>query len=207
MAKNLQKGTKKLDSSLANMTKVVRENSLLNHRQIQNQKAVLSELSREMHKQQSHIGTLKNLIQDGLRDLQDSFKRHQKQITQLESQMQVIYQSNSTSKTIVLNLDPIISDRKQQDLVQRPVQSKLSKELQVKNRFPPHGPTKQPQMYKTRESQQKSGQSIIRPTAQPEEDIFQLPHRHKIPHIQMPKEEAKSRYFFPLNYCEYIWIT
>ncbi|XP_055050135.2 pentraxin-4 [Misgurnus anguillicaudatus] len=177
LAKNLQKSTKRLDSGLANMTQAVRENSLLNHRQIQKQKAVLSDLSREIHKQQSHIGILKNLIQDGLRDLQDSFKRHQKQITQLESQVQKIYQSNSTSKTIVLNLDPIISDRKQQDLVQRPVPSKL-----VKNRLPPYGPTKQPQTYKTRETL---------PTAQPEEDIFPLPHRHKIPNIKMPKEEAK----------------
>ncbi|CAM4379524.1 unnamed protein product [Leuciscus chuanchicus] len=48
-----QKRTKRLDSSLANMTRALRENNHLNLRQIHMQKTVLSH---KIQNQQSHIG-------------------------------------------------------------------------------------------------------------------------------------------------------
>ncbi len=74
--KSLQKKTKKLDSSLANMTRALSENNHLN-RQIQKQRTVLSDLSHKIQKQKSHISSLESLrnqVQHGMQDLQASLK-------------------------------------------------------------------------------------------------------------------------------------
>uniref|UniRef100_A0A8C1U1V6 Pentraxin 4, long n=1 Tax=Cyprinus carpio TaxID=7962 RepID=A0A8C1U1V6_CYPCA len=121
--KSLQKKTKRLDLSLANLTRALRENNHLNLRQIQKQRAVLSDLSHKIQKQQSHISSLesfRNQVQHGIERL-------------------------------------------------------------------PSGPTEQPQTY----NMWYVWQSTIEPTVQAEEGFFQLPLRHKIPHIQTPKEEAR----------------
>uniref|UniRef100_A0A673KE81 Pentraxin-4-like n=1 Tax=Sinocyclocheilus rhinocerous TaxID=307959 RepID=A0A673KE81_9TELE len=114
--KSLQKKTKKLDSSLANMTRALRENNhLLNLKQIQKQRTVLSDLSHKIQKQQSHISSLESLrnqVQHGMQDLQASLKRHQAQITKMESQMQGLFKIISASKEG--DLDPLNSIRKQQ---------------------------------------------------------------------------------------------
>uniref|UniRef100_A0A671PGR3 Pentraxin (PTX) domain-containing protein n=1 Tax=Sinocyclocheilus anshuiensis TaxID=1608454 RepID=A0A671PGR3_9TELE len=113
--KSLQKKTKKLDSSLANMTRALRENNHLNLRQIQKQRTVLSDLSHKIQKQQSHISSLESLrnqVQHGMQDLQASLKRHQAQITKLESQMQGLFKIISASKEG--GLDPLNAIRKQQ---------------------------------------------------------------------------------------------
>ncbi|KAL0197902.1 hypothetical protein M9458_006442, partial [Cirrhinus mrigala] len=122
--KSLQKKTKRLDSSLANMTRALRENNHLNLRQIQKQRTVLSDLSHKIQKQQSHIGSLeslKNQVQHGMQDLQASLKRHQNQIMKLESQMQGLSNIISTSKKEGLDLNSI---RRQQGVVLRHVQPK-----------------------------------------------------------------------------------
>uniref|UniRef100_A0A672S0F4 Pentraxin 4, long n=1 Tax=Sinocyclocheilus grahami TaxID=75366 RepID=A0A672S0F4_SINGR len=113
--KSLQKKTKKLDSSLANMTRALRENNHLNLRQIQKQRTVLSDLSHKIQKQRSHISSLESLrnqVQHGMQDLQASLKRHQAQITKMESQMQGLLKIISASKEG--GLDPLNSIRKQQ---------------------------------------------------------------------------------------------
>uniref|UniRef100_A0A8C2DQN9 Pentraxin 4, long n=1 Tax=Cyprinus carpio TaxID=7962 RepID=A0A8C2DQN9_CYPCA len=117
--KSLQKKTKRLDLSLANLTRALRENNHLNLRQIQKQRAVLSDLSHKIQKQQSHISSLesfRNQVQQGMQDLQSSLKRHQAQITKMESQMHGLYKIISASKEG--GLDPLSSIRKQQDLNQ-----------------------------------------------------------------------------------------
>uniref|UniRef100_A0A8C1PRW6 Pentraxin 4, long n=1 Tax=Cyprinus carpio TaxID=7962 RepID=A0A8C1PRW6_CYPCA len=117
--KSLQKKTKRLDLSLANLTRALRENNHLNLRQIQKQRAVLSDLSHKIQKQQSHISSLesfRNQVQHGMQDLQSSLKRHQAQITKMESQMHGLYKIISASKEG--GLDPLSSIRKQQDLNQ-----------------------------------------------------------------------------------------
>ncbi|XP_016109876.1 pentraxin-4 [Sinocyclocheilus grahami] len=186
--KSLQKKTKKLDSSLANMTRALRENNHLNLRQIQKQRTVLSDLSHKIQKQRSHISSLESLrnqVQHGMQDLQASLKRHQAQITKMESQMQGLLKIISASKEG--GLDPLNSIRKQQGVVLRHVQPKpKSEENRIRDRLP-SGPTEQPQTYKML----YVWQSTIQPTVQAEEELFQLPLRHKIPHIQTPKEEAR----------------
>lgn len=194
--KSLQKKTKRLDSILANMTRALRENNHLNLRQIQKQRTVLSDLSHKIQNQQSHIGSLESLrnqVQHGMQDLRASLKRHQIQIMKLESQMEGLSKIISASKAGVL--DPPNSIRKQQGVVLRHVQPKPKPEEQrMRDRLPTSGPTKQPQTHKIRHKQQQPWQSTVQPTVQAKEELFQLPLRHKIPHIQAPKEEARSRY-------------
>ncbi|XP_050958591.1 pentraxin-4 isoform X1 [Labeo rohita] len=187
--KSLQKKTKRLDLSLANMTRALRENNNLNLRQIQKQRTVLSDLSHKIQKQQSHIGSLRNQVQHGMQDLQASLRRHQTQIMKLESQMQGLFKIISTSKKE--GLDPLNSIRRQQGVVLRHVQPKPKSEgSRMKDRLP-SGPTEQPQTYKIKDRQQRLWQSTMQPTVQAEEELFQLPLQHKIPHIQTPKEEAR----------------
>ncbi|KAK2916237.1 hypothetical protein Q8A67_000611 [Cirrhinus molitorella] len=190
--KSLQKKTKRLDSSLANMTRALRENNHLNLRQIQKQRTELSDLSHKIQKQQSHTGSLESLrnqVQQGMRDLQTSLKRHQAQIMKLESQMQGLFKIISTSKKE--GLDPLNSIRRQQGVVLRHVQPKpKSEENRMRNRLL-SGPTEQPQTYKIKDRQQRLWQSTVQPTVQAEEDLFQLPLRHKIPQIKTPREEAR----------------
>ncbi|XP_043088165.1 pentraxin-4 [Puntigrus tetrazona] len=186
--KSLQKKTKKLDSSLANMTKALRENNHLNLRQSQEQRTVMSDLSHKIQKQQSHIGSLESLrnqVQHGMRDLQASLKRHQAQITKLESQMQGLFKIISTFKEG--GLDPLNSIRKQQGVVLRHVQPKAKFEENRKRDRLTSEPTEQPQTYKMF----YVWQSTVQPTVQAEEELFQLPLRHKIPHTHTPKEEAR----------------
>ncbi|KAI2666350.1 Pentraxin-4 [Labeo rohita] len=195
--KSLQKKTKRLDLSLANMTRALRENNNLNLRQIQKQRTVLSDLSHKIQKQQSHIGSLRNQVQHGMQDLQASLRRHQTQIMKLESQMQGLFKIISTSKKE--GLDPLNSIRRQQGVVLRHVQPKPKSEgSRMKDRLP-SGPTEQPQTYKIKDRQQRLWQSTMQPTVQAEEELFQLPLQHKIPHIQTPKEEARSRFWYYLD--------
>ncbi len=63
--KSLQKKTKKLDSSLANTTRALRENNHLNLGQIQKQRTVLSDLFHKIQKQKSHISSLESLRNQG----------------------------------------------------------------------------------------------------------------------------------------------
>lgn len=189
--KSLQKKTKKLDSSLANIIRALRENNHLNLRQIQKQRMVLSDLSHKIQKQKSHISSLESLrnqVQHGMQDLQASLKRHQAQITKLESQMQGLFKIISTSKEG--RLDPLNSTRKQQGVALRHVQPKpKSDKNRMRDRLP-SAPTEEPQTYKMLYVLQ----STIHPNVQAEEELFNLPLRHKIPHIQTPKEEATSKY-------------
>uniref|UniRef100_A0A671RMR8 Pentraxin 4, long n=1 Tax=Sinocyclocheilus anshuiensis TaxID=1608454 RepID=A0A671RMR8_9TELE len=155
--KSLQKKTKRLESSLANMTRALRENNHLNLRQIQKQRTGLSDLSHKIQKLQSHIGSLesfKNQVQHGMRDLQASLKRHQTQIMKLESQMQGLFKIIPTSKEG--GLDPLNSIKKQQGVVLRHVQPKpKSEEYRMRDRLR-SGPTEQPQTYKIRDRQQQN---------------------------------------------------
>lgn len=195
--KSLKSWTKRLESSLANMTRALRENNHLNLRQIQKQRTVLSDLSHKIQNQQSHVSSfesLRNQVQHGMQDLRASLKRHQTQIMKLESQTQVLFKIISASNAG--DLDPPTSIRKQQGVVLRHVQPKLkSDKHRMRDRSPTSGSTKQPQTHKIRHRQQQPWQSTVQPAAQAEEELFQLPLRQKIPHIQPPKEEARSRYF------------
>ncbi|XP_073689290.1 pentraxin-4 [Garra rufa] len=195
--RSLQKKTKRLDSSLANMTRALRENNHLNLRQIQKQRTVLSDLSHKIQKQQSHIGSLeplRNQVQQGMRDLQTSLKRHQAQIMKLESQIQGLFKVISSSKKEGLDLNSI---RRHQGVVLRHVQPKpKSEENRMRGRLL-SGPTEQPRLW----------QSTMQPTVQTEEELFQLPLRHKIPHIHTPNKEARicnvgSMLFFPTTSTE-----
>lgn len=105
--------------------------------------------------------------------------------------MQGLFKIISTSKKE--GLDPLNSIRRQQGVVLRHVQPKPKSEgSRMKDRLP-SGPTEQPQTYKIKDRQQRLWQSTMQPTVQAEEELFQLPLQHKIPHIQTPKEEARSK--------------
>ncbi|XP_067285022.1 pentraxin-4 [Pseudorasbora parva] len=194
--KGLQKKTKRLDLSLADMTRALRENNHLNLRQIQKQRTVLSDLSHRIQDQQMHVSSLESLrnqVQHGMQDLQTSLKRHQTQIMKLESQVQGLFKILSASKAGVL--DPLNSIRKQQGVVLRHVQPKpKSKEHRMRDRLPTSGPkttTEQPQTHKIRDKQWQPWQSTAQPIVQAEEELFQFPLRQKIPHMHAPKEEAR----------------
>lgn len=193
--KSLQKKTKRLDSSLSNMTRALRQNNHLNLREIQKQKAALSDLSHKIQKQQSQIDSLESLrdqFQDGMQDLHTSLKKHQIRIMKLESQMEGLLKTISTSKAG----DPFNSVRKHHGVLMRHVQTQpKTKERRMREKLLMLGSTKQPQTYKIRERQRQPWQSTTQPTVQAHEELFQLPLRHKIPHIQIPKEEARSKYF------------
>ncbi|XP_056307067.1 pentraxin-4 [Danio aesculapii] len=186
--KSLQKKTKRLDSSLSNMTRALRQNNHLNLREIQKQRTALTDLSHKIQKQQSQIDSLESLrdqVQDGMQDLHTSLKKHQTRIMKLESQIQELLKIISTSKAE----DPFNSIRKQHGVLMRHVQTQpKSKERRMRERLLMLGSTKQPQTYKIRERQR---QSTTQPTVQAHEELFQLPLRHKIPHVQPPKEEAR----------------
>lgn len=184
--KSLQKKTNRLHSSLSNMTRALRQNNHHNLREIHKQRAALTDLSHKIQKQQSQIDSLETLrdqVQDGMQDLQTSLKKHQTRIMKLESQIQELLKIISTSKAE----DPFNSIRKQHGMLMRHVQTQpKSREHRIRERLLLRS-TKQPQTT----IRERQWQSTTQPTVQAHKELFQLPLRHKIPHIQSPKEEAR----------------
>ncbi|XP_026858519.2 pentraxin-4 isoform X1 [Electrophorus electricus] len=201
-SRKLQRKTKRLELRLASTERALRENVRLAQRQLQEQRAVLSNLTWELGAQHNRLGSLE-AHWGSVRSLWDALQEHRGQLSKLEARMRSIERLPLNASTgFSSSGNPLVRMRQNPDPgllygAQQPLQGKVSKASRMRNRLPPpplQMTTRAP--YPASDDRTPgSGHTSSLPTVLPEEEaqinnLLQLPFRHKIPQKYTPKKHT-----------------
>ncbi|XP_076839689.1 pentraxin-4 [Brachyhypopomus gauderio] len=200
-SRKLQKKTKRLELRLAVTERALKERGRLAQRQLQEQRVVLSNLTRELGAQHSRLGSLEAPRGPG-RGLWDVLQEQRAQLSKLEVRMRSMEQPLLNASTSISSRNPLVGTWRSPDPgpdpgllygAQRPLEKEVSR---MRNRPPPplRMATRAPYPDHTHETT-RSAQTSSSMMPLPEEEaqihnLLQLPFRHKIPQKYTPKKEA-----------------
>ncbi|KAL7849666.1 hypothetical protein SRHO_G00190150 [Serrasalmus rhombeus] len=179
-SRKLQRKTRRLELRLVSAERAVKENTRLAHRQLQEQRRAMTNLTQELGAQQGRIRAVE-AQQGKIHHLQDALRE---QMSRLEDQMRSVQYTSENA---------LSRNEKNQVFSRRAEQPKVSKDNRMKHWLPPPAvrATSAPDPY----SVQTPSQTTALPTSQPQETeqihgLLHPPLRHKIPQHYTPEKPA-----------------